>query len=230
MSTARACKYPDPDLRLCIEFDDSVFMPKAHDASTYQNDADTVHVGTATRGNAPAAALFADTTVHVPERPMLDISKDMTIELWAYDPFPAFDRFIDNATQYSITTDGEGHVICRMGMASVTSQNALSANAWHHIACGKDSTGLALFIDGNGSNCQSSTSPTPTGGMMGTTIGAYLGVIDDIRIYARALTDAEICTHADRTGGCAPACSDGVTGDGGGTGFGGGGFGGGFGH
>jgi hypothetical protein len=81
-------------------------------------------------------------------------------------------------------------------------------NAWHQVSIAKDgTTGIYLYVDGvlAGSN----TSLTATGSLSGTTPALYNGIdsdgsssplkgsMDDVRIYSRALSAAEVKTLYD---------------------------------
>lgn len=204
---AVTCKYPDPMLRLCIEFDDRRFTPTSFDASPYGLHAAATNVGEATRNNLPAAATSPLTTMLVPEDPMLDIRGDITFEAWVRVPVYHAATVLGNDRQYAITIDPNGRVACRIGTASATS-DAIGVDVWRHIACTLSRGILSIHVDGVARRCQSMSGMIPTLGMLGTRLALGLnGAIDDIRIYARRLTPAEICSHADKTA-CANACDD----------------------
>ncbi len=85
----------------------------------------------------------------------------------------------------------------------------MQTNAWHHIAAVFDpaSGGMqALFLDGVKTLSQSPASviipdPDPTTiriGCRGDDSNYYPGVIDEVRVYSRALSDAEIATLASK--------------------------------
>lgn len=217
---ARTCKYPDPELRLCIEFDDKILSPMARDGSSYQLDANATNVLEDTRNSFPAAATTLDSSVRVPEHAMLDITGAITYEAWLRVATYHTATPIGNVGQYGITMDTNGRVSCRIGNASATS-TAIGRDTWRHVACVYDGSRLRLYIDGAPASCQSADIRMPTSGTMGTWLAyKYAGAIDDVRIYARALAAAEICTHADKTT-CSSSCpgSSGPGGGGPGPGF-----------
>lgn len=218
-----ACKYPDGALRLCIEFEDRKYTPTTSDASPYQLNAAADEIGEWSRDGEPAAATYWNTDVRVPESPMLDIADAITFETWVRVPLYQYGTVLSNDGQYGITMDGSGRVTCRVGSASVTS-DPIGADVWRHVACTYEHEILAVHIDGATQRCNDDDSPIPTSGTMGTRIApGFTAAIDDIHIYARALTGTEICTHANKTA-CATSCPGG---DFGGDGPGGGGPGGG---
>ena len=228
MSVALACKYPDPALRLCVEFEDHKYTPTTSDASPYQLDAVAEELGEWTRDGQPAAVAYWNTDVRVPESPMLDIADAITFETWMRVPIYHYATVLANSGQYALSLDSSGRVTCRVGAESVTS-DPIGEDVWRHVACTYDHEILAVHIDGATQRCESASSAIPTSGTQGTLIApGFTGAIDDIHIYARALDAAEICSHADKTA-CASACSggDGGPDDGGGHGGGGDGPGGG---
>ena len=221
-STARTCKYPDPELRLCIEFDDNVFSPLAHDASPYGLDAITLNVGEYLRDNTPAAVTAWDSKLSVGEHAMLDINPAITIEAWMAVLVYHSASLVSNDGQYALRLDPEGRISCRIGDRSARSTQSIGTGAWRHVACVYDGDVLSVFVDGSPQDCEYESTPIPTAGTLGTRLAAgYVGAIDDIRIYARALTAADVCTHADRTD-CSTRCDLGSGGPGPGGGWGGG--------
>lgn len=205
---AATCKYADPMLRLCIEFDDKRFTPTSYDASQYGLNATAANVAESTRNNLPAAATSSLTNMQVAEDPMLDIRGDITFEAWVRVPAYHTATLLGNDRQYAITIDPNGRVACRIGTATATS-DAIGVDAWRHIACTLNRGNLSIHIDGDATKCQSMSGGIPTMGTQGTRLAVGLdGAIDDIRIYARKLSAAEICSHADKTT-CANACDDG---------------------
>lgn len=210
--TARTCKYPDPALRLCIEFDDRNFTPIAFDASPYGLDAAATAIAEYTRNDTPAAATSWSSQIRVRETPMLDISPAITFELWVRVPAYGWGAgLIWNDGQYQMWLDREGRVSCRVGNVTATTSSELGTNKWRHVACAFDGQGskqLTLYIDGVAEQCKSASGAIPASGAQGTSIaGNLVGAIDDIRIYARRLAASEICSHADKTS-CTARCED----------------------
>lgn len=76
-------------------------------------------------------------------------------------------------------------------------------NAWTHVAMTYDGTRLVLYVNGlqvatnpAGGTIQSTASPLWIGG--NTPYGEFFrGVLDDVRVYNRALTPTEIQTIRD---------------------------------
>jgi hypothetical protein len=204
---AATCKYPDPMLRLCIEFDDRRFTPTSFDASQHGLNAAAANIIESTRNSLPAAATSTLTNMQVPEDPMLDIRNDITFEAWVRVPVYHAATLLANDKQYAITLDANGRVTCRIGSATATS-DAIGLDVWRHIACTRRGENISVHVDGSATRCQSMSGGIPTMGTLGTRLAIGLnGAIDDIRIYARKLSAAEICSHADKTA-CPNACED----------------------
>lgn len=198
---ARTCKFPASSLRLCIEFEDRAFSPKVTDASLAQLDAPSANVIEAKRGSTYAAALGVASHIDVPESPMLDLTA-LTIEMSLWPGFAQSADLVVNYGQYYMRLSGDGRVGCILPNAQLWSSNeAAEALTWTHVACTFDGTTLRVYIDGE---LDKQTLVIGSGlngnGMLGTRIGGpYSGAIDDIRIYATALSANELCTHAGRT-------------------------------
>lgn len=85
-------------------------------------------------------------------------------------------------------------------VVQVVSPTKTTAMSWHHVAAVYDGTGLSLYVDSLLTARQAasgavrpSTRPVEIGGSA-TDGGACACVIDDVRIYSRALTASEIAT------------------------------------
>ena len=78
------------------------------------------------------------------------------------------------------------------------SPSAATSNRYYHVACTWDGTTVRLYVDGTLS-ASSSQLITPLANSAPLTIGQFGGdadrldgVVDEVRIYGRALTPAEI--------------------------------------
>lgn len=116
---------------------------------------------------------------------------------------------------YEMKIDDEGRLVCRNHNAlgdniQSISVQSLSNDKWYSIACVFDGTRLRGWIDGNYDGAISMTGNLCTHCVIGTPgpftvahagmnsgcpdcVSEYFhGVIDDIRVYSRALTDSEM--------------------------------------
>jgi len=84
---------------------------------------------------------------------------------------------------------------------SLLSTAAISLNTWYHIAVVKNGTSLTLYINGvlnNSSTLSSATmdytanNPQTRIGTRSDALGNFPGLIDEVRVYNRALTAAEV--------------------------------------
>jgi hypothetical protein len=153
-----------------------------------------------------------DDYVLVTESDSLNIDGDMTIEAWVYatgwsGQYPGIiSKYwpsgyllgINNGSQsWSVwlrTTTG--------GFVSSASDEELVLNRWTHLAAvrGTDNV-VRIYINGTAQSWQ----PTLTGSIVqaGTDVNIgrwggdyFAGIIDNLKVYDRALTEAEIQTHA----------------------------------
>ncbi len=205
ITVPRTCAFPDIDLRLCIEFEDRTFSPLVTDGSQMRLDAMSKEVTERTRGNRFAATFATTSRVDVPESQALDLTTALTIEMWVYPSWPQPITMLTNAGQYRMQIDGGGRIGCQLPNAQVWSPDDQWAPPlqWTFIACSYAPGGvLTVYVDGDVAARQTFSNAGLTGaGTQGTQIGElYAGGLDDIRIYGRALSNAEICAHAGRTG------------------------------
>lgn len=207
---ARSCAYPDLDLRLCIEFEDRTFSPRVTDGSQMQLDAMSTEVAERTRGSRYAAMFASTSMLQVPESQALDLTTALTIEMWVHPSWPQLTNVLTNAGQYNLRLDSDGRVTCQLPNAQLRSPSDEWAppQEWTFIACSYapivDVAGgvLTVYVDGDVAARQTVANAGLTAaGLQGTRIGeAYVGGIDDIRIYGRALSNTEVCAHGGRTG------------------------------
>jgi concanavalin A-like lectin/glucanase superfamily protein len=213
----------DPSLQLCVTFD--------HDAMV-QDLSGFAHVVTEAtnvtpidrNGVSPAVALSIASRVHIAEDDQLDVAQ-MTIDLWIAPAAGAIGHrswILDNNTQYFVTYEADGKVRCGIGSKTATSSAAIAISTWHHVACTYDLRDheLHVYVDGDRSGCTDINTGIPTGGTDGIAIGAnygtggsylenYLGGIDGVHLYGRAMSDAEICTAAGKTSCRSMRCDQG---------------------
>jgi glucose/arabinose dehydrogenase len=186
------------------------------------------HTGSLTGGVTWTAAgkygnalSFDGTTnwVTVSDSNLLDLTTGMTLMAWVYPTTTSGVRDIllkegSNVDIYNLYARNwrglpESNVF--VGGTNRTAEGAaLPANVWTHVAGTYDGTTLRLFINGvqAASNAVSGSITTSTGPLRigGNSIwGEYFqGRIDEVRIYNRALNQAEIQTDLNTPIGVAP--------------------------
>lgn len=205
LTVPRTCAFPDLDLRLCLEFEDRTFTPRVTDSSQMRLDAMSKEVTERTRGTRVAAMFATTSRLDVPESQALDLTTALTIEMWVFPSWPQPMNLLTNAGQYRLQIDGGGRIGCQLPNAQVWSPDDEWAPplAWTFIACRYGPGGvLTVYVDGDVAAQQTfSNAGLTAAGAQGTKIGElYAGGLDDIRIYGRALSHAEVCAHAGRTG------------------------------
>lgn len=141
----------------------------------------------------------------------LNLTSGMTLEAWIYSTTLGGWRtvlFKEGSSDlvyglYALDSPGmkpEGMVYLN-GKVAVQGTSTTKLLAWSHLAVTFDGTTLKLYVDGNlvksttaSGTMSSSSGPLRIGG--NSIRGEYfLGRIDDIRVYDRALSQAEIRTH-----------------------------------
>ena len=165
-----------------------------------------------TQGQFSNALSFNGTTnfVTIPDAASLDLGSAGTIEAWVR--LTSINRWnavmakgntnSDPAHNYAIDISTTNRVICYVGNGStavlLTSTSALAANTSYHLACTWNGSTIALYINGN-LNASVGQSITPAGntsplyiGQFGGNADRLAGIIDEVRIYNRALTMAQV--------------------------------------
>ncbi|MEK7813100.1 MAG: LamG-like jellyroll fold domain-containing protein, partial [Candidatus Desantisbacteria bacterium] len=139
-------------------------------------------------------------------------SGDFSVELWAnpavldssYDGLVSTDTTGDSA--WKIFRDaGNNYFKARYG-TTVANYPTVSTGVWHHYGYVKSGTNLILYLDGNlvsTNACPSTHAVSGTQLVLGSyrvqdAIDGYHifnGLLDDVRIYNRVLSDAEVKAH-----------------------------------
>jgi hypothetical protein len=183
------------------------------DGSPYGNTGTIVNATRTTAGKYGQGLSFNGTTayVRVPDAASLDLGSSGTIAVWMLQtaalPHAGLvhkgerSDFADEA--YSFQHDGttrrlRAYLNSATATVSITGATALPLSAWRHVALTWDAAGQRLYVDGVLDN-------TRTGGLSVTNsagalfIGAqypngypFQGTLDEVQIYNRTLTQAEI--------------------------------------
>ncbi len=159
------------------------------------------------QGKFGSALMFngSNALVTIPDAPGLRLTTGMTLEAWVNPSvvssawrdviFKGDDNYYLEATSPTSKRPAGGGTF---GKAYGTS--ALATNAWTHLAATYDKVKLCLYVNGTQVSSASRTASIATSAnplqIGGDSIyGQYFqGVIDDVRVYNRALTQAEIKT------------------------------------
>jgi hypothetical protein len=170
----------------------------------------TINGATRTTGKYGNGLNFdgVDDLVSIPNSGSLDITgKEITLEAWAYPE----STIANGARIVSKRTDGGGSEVYALylsdtnfykfrldGTTDVTSPNTINYNKWYHVVGVYNSTHKILYVDGTLKAIASRTENIDSS-TKGVFIGHreaedrwFNGIIDELRIYNRTLTQAEI--------------------------------------
>ena len=184
------------------------------DASGHGN-AGTLTGGTGrtTAGRYGSALLFdgIDDLVSVADNPSLDLTNAVTLEAWVYATSISGYRTValkERTGYFSWALYANSSALAPSGRVFTTADldatggGTLALNRWYHLAMTYDGAAVKLFVDGT------QVATRPVAGAMPVSdlpfrIGGnkiwrewFKGRIDDVRLYGRALTAAEIQADA----------------------------------
>ena len=221
----RHCGIVEAGLVLCIDFEDVSLAQQAADGSTFRNNALAANVTSTVRiQDERAAELSGTSTLRVPESSMLDVEK-LTIEMWIRPTVEPADGDVaglfDNPGQYAMLFENRRRVRCNLtDDLGASSEASVPMNMWSHVACRYDGNELRIYINGQLSRCDTYGAPIELGGLPGSAIGSrlipglipvhhdrFIGGVDNVRVYDRALLEDQICTAAGQPSGtCNATC------------------------
>lgn len=158
--------------------------------------------------------------VTIADSAALDLTTGMTLEAWIYPTAlgagwrTVLMKEFSGELTYTLYANEDvsvpaGYVRVGTGSRRVGGSTSLPLNGWTHLASTYDGSTLRLFVNGVQVGSQAVTGPIATSTLPlrigGNTVwGEYFsGRIDEVRVYNRALTAAEIVT--DMNVGTAPA-------------------------
>jgi len=198
-----------PDLLARFRFDEG-------EGTTAKNDVDGGPAGTLKNGatwvpgKIGASALHldgVDDAVQIAASPKLEIGNSFTITMWvSIDKIPTTDdpRLFVETDRFDIKlTAGKPQLSIQPTYEYFLASYTMPIGEWHNLALTFASGAVSIWVDGVSSSAQENTleagATLPAPSPQGMTIGAYIdgaspyaGRIDDVRIYARVLTAAEI--------------------------------------
>jgi glucose/arabinose dehydrogenase/PKD repeat protein len=185
------------------------------DASGTNNGGATSGTAWAAGGRFGSALSFngASSSVTIPDSTSLDLSTGMTLEAWVSPTAlggawrTAVFKQTGSGMVYALYANDGGArptgQVNILGEQNAAGTAAQPLNAWTHLATTYDGAALKLFVNGTqvASKAQTGAIPASTGPLRigGNSIwGEYFaGLIDEVRVYSRALTAGEI--QADMT-------------------------------
>jgi len=169
-------------------------------------------------GNTDSAFSFdgVDDYISIPDSDLIDFdyNENFTIALWikvasvqpdqgngdndivekwsGWTPYSYVIRYANQSGKVYVARHSRPHTF------AITSSNSLNDLQFHHVAFVKNGKNLYLFIDGlqNGTTIDNSITTKNNSplylGKRGNNINYFKGVIDDLRLYKRALSPSEI--------------------------------------
>jgi hypothetical protein len=217
------CHTNDPNVRLCVDFEAPALTPIVYDGSplAQKNNVTTQGIRPMSRLSQQAAQLDTGSRLTIAESPSLDITSDLTIELWVNPQDLPTDRYwmFDNNTQYGMELLADGTVRCDVGNMVIDHPDPISPGTWVHVACVYSKGTLSAYVDGTSMFACKNVPPPPAKGMDGSAIGGnisagptimqpFVGGIDNVAIYAGALDSQTICELAGHDN-CSYICTTG---------------------
>jgi hypothetical protein len=170
-------------------------------------------VGRSSQGRFGGALVFnGDSSVTVPNSASLNLTTGMTLEAWVFPTAStswATTLMKENAkglaySLYASSSANRPIVYFNTGTSTtrhhyLSGPAALPLNTWSHLAATYDGVTLRLYINGAQVSSQPHTGSiiTTTGALRigGYSMGEFFrGLIDEIRIYNRALSPSEVLT------------------------------------
>jgi len=144
--------------------------------------------------------------VRVPNSPKLNATSAITVAAWVWaDTWGGGNRRIlqkgNSDNQYMFTDASDSLMFSLSGVSGGVITAALpGAGDWHHVAGTYDGSTIIIYIDGAEANSQPANGPISVtsddliiGAKWGSVTGDYFdGLLDDVRIYRRALDATEI--------------------------------------
>lgn len=197
-------------LVMAFGFDD-ISGERVPDASGRGNDGVLVGATAAASGRFGSALALDgwNDWVTVSDHPSLDLSGKMTLEAWVYPR-----NWMSKGATVLVKEDGAAASVYYLyanedrnqplagariaGYRTVSGVTQMPPGKWTHLAATYDGQYIRLYIDGAVVDAQPQTGSIPISGgslrLGGNAIwGEYLsGWLDDVRVYNRALTRAEI--------------------------------------
>lgn len=188
------------------------------DSSGRGNTGTATNTAWSTSGRFGSALSFngSSSRVVVPDAASLDLTTGMTLEAWVN---PASTSGWRTLALKEVTSPGDlayglysaepgrgpgAYLGAGTQTTSTVRPAPLPANTWSHVATTFDGSTLRLYVDGAlaGSQSRSAPIPTSTGPLAigGNAIWGewFSGRIDEVRVYNRALSAAEITADRDR--------------------------------
>lgn len=221
--TAQPCRAGEQGVVLCVDFEDAPIVERVLDQSPYRHQVTATAVTSVERfAGEQAVQLSNASSLRVPESAMLDLS-EYTVEMWIHPgpgPQPPRAGLFDQYAHYTMELDKDLKVACGtyLGAKPARSDGRLLRERWSHVVCRYVGGEMRVYLNGRLSGCKALPAPSIALAQPGSAIGArfdtlavalrdrFVGGVDNVRIYDRGLTPAQICTAAGGTTPCDDVC------------------------
>jgi hypothetical protein len=223
-----ACKTPDASgLVVCLEFEDSVDDGVLDDSSLARRNARSTGFSQIARGASMAADVGPMASTYVQDVTPFDLAGAYTLAAWvkpdSLPPNSAARGVMDHEGQYamivSTTASGAIHNRCQhTGVGKYEFTERLPVGQWSFMACTWDGTQLCAWRWASATDherfCHTPTLLPATAGTTGLAVGhlssggvahsQFDGALDSLQVYARGMTEAQLCALAGQPAGCMP--------------------------
>lgn len=217
---SQTCTVGIPGLRAHYRFNEN-------SGTTTADSSGNGNTGTLTSGPIWAAGRYnsgidfdgVDDFVNVPDSSSLDLGNTGTMMAWVNVDTANWNGVIakanvnnDNQHAYTIEITPSNSVECKLGNGAANvnvNGGNVALNTWTHIACSWDGTTVRLYING-GTPITGAQTVSPYNNNAPLKIGTwgavgsgdeFDGTIDEVRLYDRALSLAEITDAMNNVGG-----------------------------
>lgn len=230
-SSVAPCKTPDPTgLVVCLEFEDSPTDGTVDDSSPARRAVTSSGLSQVARDGS-ATSMAADvgpsSATYVAQDPALDLAQAYTIAAWVKPDTAlaanAVRGIVDHEGQYamiaSATPSGMINNRCQhTGVAKYEYTTRLPVGIWSFMACTWDGTQLCAWRWASATDhehwCHTPTLKPAVAGMRGLAVGhlstegaphhQFDGALDSVQVYARGMSETQLCALAGQPAGCMP--------------------------
>jgi MSHA biogenesis protein MshQ len=176
-------------------------------------------------GRVCTAASLNGTTdyINVPDNALLDLGSTLTVGAWVYPdaiPGSGLKTIVSKDENYEFHINNQGRIYWWWNNSSGTTRSltstgaALTAGNWYHIAIVYEPGRQAIYINGveRGSSSYNeplmlNADPLQIGADQGFAGRQFDGLIDEVKIYARAIGTEELAGIMADTGRTCPNCT-----------------------
>ncbi len=194
--TPSAAPMSDPTLVGHWTFD-NVQGPWVFDSSGYGNDGMMTELMAQVPGPVGQALDFRGAAVEVPHNPSLTASNALTLAFWVYPKAISSARLIDKARaggdeDYMLDLYPDGHLRIITHAGIIFAKDELPIRRWSHVTATFGDGTLRLYVNGKVTDERVTTGLLSPGELPLRIAQGNAVLLDDVRIYRRALTAEEI--------------------------------------